>query len=82
MIYRGQGNVICILNQGLYKDIRSCGRSAGSTRLVGVFDFPILKFVEGKFATGVAFCHKGSVFGKGGGGYIQAVSLPSGSFSK
>ena len=55
MIYRGQGNVICILNQGLYKDIRSCGRSAGSTRLVGVFDFPILKFEECKFATGVAF---------------------------
>ena len=64
-----------------YKDKRSCGLLAGSTRLVGVFDFPILKFDEGKSVTRVAFCHKGSIFGKGGG-YTQAVSLPIGSFSK
>ena len=41
--------------------------------LVEVFDFPILKFEERKSATGVAFCHKGSVFGNWGGGYTQAV---------
>ena len=39
-------------------------------QLVGVFHFPILKVEEGKFATGVAFCHyKGSVFGSVGGLY-------------
>ena len=45
-----------------------------STQLVGVFNFPILRFEEGKSATGVAFFVTG--------GYTQAVSLPSGSFSK
>ena len=53
--------------EGIYKDKRSCGRLTWSTRLVGVFDFPILKFEEGKFATGVAFCYKGSVLVTGGG---------------
>ena len=43
--------------QGLYKDRHSYGRSTMSTQLVGVFNFPILKFEEGKSATGVAFCH-------------------------
>ena len=47
-----------------------------STQLVGVFNFPILKFEEGKSATGVAF------FVMGMEGYTQAVSLPPGSFSK
>ena len=45
--------------QGLYKDRRdrhSYGPSTMSTQLVGVFNFPILKFDEGKSATGVAFC--------------------------
>ena len=42
-------------------DKRSCGRLAGSTLLVGVFDFPILKFEEGKFATKVAFCYNAGV---------------------
>ena len=51
-----------------YKDKRSCGLLAGSTRLVGVFDFPILKFDEGKSVTRVAFCHEGSIFGNGGWG--------------
>jgi hypothetical protein len=37
-----------------------------STQLVGVFNFPILKFEEGKSAPGVAFCSKGSVFRNGG----------------
>ena len=41
----------------------------------------ILKFEEGKSATGVAFCYKGSVLITGGG-YTQAVGLPSGPFSK
>ena len=45
------------LTQGLYKDRHSYGRSTMSTQLVGVFNFPILKFEEGKSATGVAFCH-------------------------
>ena len=43
--------------QGLYKDRHSYGRSTMITQLVGVFNFPILKFEEGKSATGVAFCH-------------------------
>ena len=42
-------------NQGLYKDRHSYGRSTMSTQLVGVFNFPISKFEEGKSATGVAF---------------------------
>ena len=53
-------------NQGLYKDRHSYGRSTMSTQLVGVFNFPILKFEEGKSAPGVAFCSKGSVFRNGG----------------
>ena len=52
--------------QGLYKDRHSYGRSTMSTQLVGVFNFPILKFEEGKSAPGVAFCSKGSVFRNGG----------------
>ena len=51
------------IDQGLYKDKHSCRWC----RLVGVFNFPILKFEDGKFATGVLFCHKGSVFGNGDG---------------
>ena len=43
--------------QGLYKDRHSYGRSTMSTQLVGVFNFPISKFEEGKSATRVAFCH-------------------------
>ena len=52
--------------QALYKDRHSYGRSTMSTQLVGVFNFPILKFEEGKSAPGVAFCSKGSVFRNGG----------------
>ena len=55
-----------IYYQGLYKDRHSYGRSTMSTQLVGVFNFPILKFEEGKSAPGVAFCSKGSVFRNGG----------------
>ena len=55
-----------IPTQGLYKDRHSYGRSTMSTQLVGVFNFPILKFEEGKSAPGVAFCSKGSVFRNGG----------------
>ena len=42
---------------GLYKDRHSYGRSTMSTQLLGVFNYPILKFEEVKSATGVAFCH-------------------------
>ena len=58
-----------------YKDKRSCGLLAGSTRLVGVFDFPILKFDEGKSVTRVAF----SVTGWKGGG-LDPRQKPFGSF--
>ena len=61
-------------------DKRSCGLLAGSTRLVGVFDFPILKFDEGKSVTRVAFCHEGSIFGNGGGGGLDPRQKPFGSF--
>ena len=58
-----------------YKDKRSCGLLAGSTRLVGVFDFPILKFDEGESVTRVAF----SVTGVEGGG-LDPRQKPFGSF--
>ena len=44
-------------NQGLYKDRHSYGLSTMTTQLVGVFNFPVLKFEEDISATGVAFCH-------------------------
>ena len=63
--------------QGLYKDRHSYGRSTMSTQLVGVFNFPILKFEEGKSAPGVAFCSKGSVFRNGG---VHPSGKPSNCF--
>ena len=51
-----------------------------STQLVGVFNFPILKFEEGKSAPGVVFAPRVAFFVTGG--YTQAVSLPTGLFSK
>ena len=42
---------------------------------MGVFDFPILKFEEGRLATGVVSCYKGSVLETGGG--VQPSSKPS-----